>query len=257
MSDAPRLPPLPDGVLTDLEHWARLSGWTRHHLRAVERFWRHMGEPSPLRILDVGCGHGGLLEELSSWAERMGIDLELLGVEQCPDLAERARNRLGGRATVLCRPLNDLGLPSGCMHLVTCALLLHRLSSIDRIAVVRELRRVARTAYLFDVTPSVAGEVGARLIPWLTGLHHAPPEAWVQTLERAPSPSDLAHLVRHLPVRVVRVFPSAICTEPEPAARDRVSVESTGRVRYSLSDLPPGLVGAERCRLLDPARPLG
>lgn len=249
MSIPPHVLPLPPGVLSDLEQWARLSGWTRHHLRAIERFWRHLGEPSPFRVVDVGCGLGGLLDDIAGWAERASLPVVLHGIEPDEALADRARARLGDRAAILSRPLDNLGLPAGGAHLVTCTLLLNRLSGPDRLRVIREIRQIARTAYIFDVTPTVAGEVGARLIPWLTGLHHAPPEAWVQTLERAPTPAELADLVRHLPVDVIRVFPSAVCTEPEHAARDGLTVEESGRVRYSLTDLPGRLVGADRSRL--------
>ena len=87
--------------------------------------------------------------------------------------------------------------PSEAYHLATAALVLNQLSGPDRLRLVAELCRVARTAYVFDVTPSVAGEVGARLIPFLTRLRDAPPADWVHTLERAPT---LDEVVRLLPI---------------------------------------------------------
>lgn len=248
------LEPLSVGVLADLEQWARMAGWTRHHVRAVAQFWERLGEPRPFRVLDLGCGLGGLLHELSDWAERGQIPVELVGIEPDAELADRARDRLGDRAQIHCLPLGRSGQGER-VHLATCSLLFNRLSAPDRLTLATDLGRVAVTAYVFDVTPTIAGEVGARLIPWLTGLHHAPPQAWARTLERAPSPDELAQLVRHLPVEVVRVFPSAICTWPEPVERARVAARQAERVRYRLLDLPPGFAGVERSRRLDPPEP--
>lgn len=246
MRDHPEQISLSAEVLRDLEQWARLSGWTRHHVRAVEQFWRRLGEPRPFRVVDLGCGLGGLLDEIAAWGERSGVPLILQGVEPDGALASAAAERLGERATIHVAPLHRCGASPGAVHLVTCTLVLNRLAGPDRLRLLTEIGRVATTAYVFDVTPTVAGEVGARLIPWLAGLTHAPPEGWVRTLERAPTPDELARLVRHLPVEVGRVFPSAVCTWPEPAERVRVGERRAAPIRFDAPELVPGLVGADR-----------
>ena len=241
--------PLPPEILADVEAWERLSGWQRHHVRAVERFWKRLDEPDPFRILDVGCGPGGLLCELAEWAERQGITVDLVGVERNADVAQRAQERLGDRATVHAMDsILSLGGPPDAFHLATATLILNQLTGPDRIRLMAELGRVARTAYVFDVTPTVAGEVGARLIPWLTGLRDAPPEAWVRTLERAPTLDEVVQLVAPLPVEVVRVFPSAVCTQPEPVERAKVGkpVAEAQQVRFATPEGIPGTVGSER-----------
>jgi len=241
--------PLAPETLADVEAWARMSGWQRHHVRAIERFWRHLDQPEPFRIIDVGCALGGLLDEIWSWAQRTGVQVDLVGVERAGTVAEQARERLGDRAVVhALDTLPVLGGPPDAYHLATAALVLNQLSGPDRLRLVAELGRVARTAYLFDVTPTVAGEVGARLIPWLTGLRDAPPQAWVRTLERAPTLDEVVQLVAPLPVQVVRVFPSAVCTQPEP--RERVRAErpagEASKVTFDSPEVLPGTVGSER-----------
>jgi len=241
--------PLSAAILADLEAWARLSGWSRQHVKSVERFHKHLGEPDPFRVLDVGCALGGLLEELAGWGQRAGVCLELVGVERSEEVVAQARERLGDRAIIhRVDSLVALGGPPEAYHLATAALVLNQLSGPDRLRLVAELCRVARTAYVFDVTPSVAGEVGARLIPFLTRLRDAPPADWVHTLERAPTLDEVVRLVAPLPVEVVRVFPSAVCTQPEPRERARVdrAAGEPAKVVFDTPEILPGTVGSER-----------
>lgn len=237
--------PLSPEVLADLEAWTRLSGWYRLHLRAVERYWRALGEPRPFRVVDVGCGLGGLLEEIASWAHRAEVEVQLTGVEPQPELAERARERLKDSAKVYVGSLLSADGPPQRFHLATATLVLNQLSGPDRIRLMAELGRVAQTAYVFDVTPTVAGEVGARLIPWLTGLTQAPPAAWVHTLERAPSVDEVVKLVAHLPIEVIRVFPSAVSTQPEPTQRIKIETPETEgkRVEFATPVVKGAVVG--------------
>lgn len=237
--------PLPLDVLVDLEQWTRLAGWARHHVRSVERFWRALDEPRPFRVIDVGCGMGGLLEDLLSWSERCDVELVVAGVDSNDQAIERARERLGDRALLAAGDPIHLGCEPQVWHLATCALLLNQLSGHDRIRLVAELGRAAQTAYLFDVTPTVAGEVGARVIPRIAGLASAPPAQWAHTLERAPTLDELVRLVAPLPVEAVRVFPTAICTQPEPAQRVKLPRKDPSRVQFGKPDVLPGTIPSD------------
>ncbi len=248
MSTPSTTEPIPAPVRADLEQWTRLSGWARHHVRTISRFWHALGEPDPFRVVDVGCGVGGLLLDLVEWGARAEVEVVLAGIDADVDCAGRARERLGSRAVIAHGDVVHLGCAPDSFHLATAALLLNQLSGPDRLRLVAELGRAATTAYVFDVTPTVSGEVGARLIPWLTGLRDAPPQAWVNTLERAPTVDEVMELVAPLPVTVARVFPSAVCTLPEPRQRARAPrrpAEPT-RVTFDGVELPGGVVGTDR-----------
>lgn len=240
--------PLEPAVLADLEQWTRLSGWSRQHVRSIERHWRALGEPRPFRVIDVGCGLGGLLEDLLAWGEKLDVPLVLAGIDRYDANIDRARERLGRSAMLARGDLVHLGCEPQAWHLATATLLMNQLSGPDRLRLIAELSRAATTAYVFDVTPTVGGEVGARLIPWLTGLREAPPQAWIRTLERAPTLQEMVDLVAPLPVQVVRVFPSAVCTVPEERARARLPrpAPEGERVTFDPVELPPGVVGADR-----------
>lgn len=241
---------LTPSLLAQVERWTRLAGWSRHHVKAVERFWHRVGEPQPFRVIDVGCGLGGLLEDVHAWAQRRGIEVELGGCEPSAELVSAARDRLGDKAFVYEGDLTHLGCGADAWHLACCSLVLNQLSGHDRIRLVTELGRVAKTAYLFDVSKNVATEVGARLIPWITGGGDAPPESWVESVEHAPTFPELQRLVEALPVEVVRVFPGALCTMPEPVERVKLQRPegSAVRVTFDMPELGKGLAGNENNR---------
>jgi 2-polyprenyl-3-methyl-5-hydroxy-6-metoxy-1,4-benzoquinol methylase len=45
----------------------------------------------PLRIVDVGCGCGDMLRRIEHWATRLGIDIELIGIDLSPETIDVAR----------------------------------------------------------------------------------------------------------------------------------------------------------------------
>lgn len=236
-------------LLQELEQWTSLAGWGRIHLRSIQKYWRALGEPKPFRVIDMGCGLGGVLLEISKWADEIGIPTILVGVETDEAVVEAAASRLGNRARIIHRTaFPSVGGPPQAFDLGIATLLVHQLSMGDRFRLVAELTRLAETAYIFDVTTSVEGDVGLRLAPLLGSLGAAPPQTWLQSLKKAPTMDDMVRLVGPLPVEVVRVFPAAVCTQPEPMKR--VKVDSTKNapvaVRFDAPSPAPGTVPSER-----------
>jgi ubiquinone/menaquinone biosynthesis C-methylase UbiE len=93
--------------------------------------------PAPgMRVLDVGCGTGALLEGyLDGGCEGHGVDLS-------PAMLGRARIRLGDRAKLRLGDAADLPYPDGSFDLVVAATLLHELGETVRQAALREMARV-------------------------------------------------------------------------------------------------------------------
>lgn len=200
----------------EVERWSRWSGWMQHHVQAVRAHWLALGSPEPFRVLDVGCGPGGLLEELAHWAHGEGIDLELHGVDVDNAAVVMARRRLGDRALLEQAEAHDLGYPAKAFHLTTCSLVLHDLSGFDRVKLVSELHRVSRSVYLFDIEKTRLGALGARVLPRLVGLSS---ELARHGIERASTFAEFSRLVETLPVKPVRVFPGAMATWPDELTR--------------------------------------
>lgn len=89
----------------------------------------------------------------------------------------------------------------------------HHLPRNVREGLVVELARVCRSAYVFDVEITLLGIVSFHLAP-LVGLGLDTTHDAVISVRRGFTKREFEDMVRPLPVRVRRVFPSALCTVP-------------------------------------------
>ncbi|MDP2308755.1 MAG: class I SAM-dependent methyltransferase [Pseudomonadota bacterium] len=197
-------------ILQDLDRWNRVSGWYDAHTRRIRRHWEALGRPSPLRVLDIGTGSGGLLAALAD----TDLPCELVGVDRSPAFAAMAAQRLGPRAVVLEADATELPFGDQTFHLATSTLMMHHLPHGVRHSLVREVARVARSAYFFDLEVTLYGVVGFACLAPLVGLGRDAVHDGMLSVRRGSTLSEMRALMKPLPVRVVRVFPSALCTMP-------------------------------------------
>jgi ubiquinone/menaquinone biosynthesis C-methylase UbiE len=144
--------------------------------RVLPHIARYVAEEGVSRahILDVGCGTGSLLRQMTAaYPEH-----KYYGVELSPFYAEFARERLGRSEAVLVSD-NAEALPfkDGYFDVVTCAHLLHELPRAARANVLREMRRVLRPGGLLVVEDSVQADADPALKPFqqrFAGEFHEP-----------------------------------------------------------------------------------
>jgi SAM-dependent methyltransferase len=136
--------------------------------RALAALERVPGARRPLRILDVGCGEGGLLAALlGRYRDALG-----LGVEREAAVAERARRRLAAaqvqrRAEVWVGDVLREELPAGEWDLALLSQVLHYFTDAERDALFARIAgRLAAGGVLAIQTPVVSDGVLARM----TGL---------------------------------------------------------------------------------------
>lgn len=200
-------------VYADYQLGGRSSRWSEDRGIHAERaalfasVLRHFGEPQHLRVLDLGCGRGDLLPELTA----AGIDpTNVAGIDLLPDRLAEARSR--GMAAMVASGA-ALPFPGGQFDVVTAFTLL---SSVGDDAVLR----------------SLAAEVERVL---------APGGALVVYDMRLPNPGNAA--IRPLTQRrLAALFPGwsadgRTCTVMPPVAR-RLANEPGRRYR-TLAALPP------------------
>jgi SAM-dependent methyltransferase len=197
-------------ILADLDTWNRRTGWYAGHVRRIRRHWVALGRPAPFRVLDVGTGSGGLLAALAE----SELPCMLTGLDLSPAFVEDAARRLGRRATVVQGDATALPFESGSFDLVTNTLMMHHLPHGVRAALVAEAARVARTAYLFDLEVTLYGVLGVPVVGPIFGLGRDAVHDGMLSVRRGSTIGELRALVAPLPVKVVRVFPSALCTMP-------------------------------------------
>ena len=88
--DAPDLDPaIYERVLHDL---ARVNRWTFTAWPTIAFLNRAVGGAKRFRLLDVGFGDGDILRAIARWAERKGIEAELVGVDLNEKSVRAARN---------------------------------------------------------------------------------------------------------------------------------------------------------------------
>lgn len=197
-------------ILQDLDRWNRASRWYTDHVRRIRRHWEALGRPSPFRVLDIGTGSGGLLAALAD----TDLPCELVGVDKSPAFVAIAQQRLGTRATIIEGDATALPFPDQAFDLATNTLMMHHLPHGVRHALVREVARVARSAYVFDLEVTVYGVVGFAFLAPLVGLGRDAVHDGMLSVRRGSTLAEMRALMAPLPVKVVRVFPSALCTMP-------------------------------------------
>lgn len=108
-------------------HW-----WYRGRKRIVRAELDSLRLPDAVRILDAGCGSGAMLDELASYGEAWGAEMNPLGLAA-------ARRRAGNERVVRAR-IEELPFATGSFGLVTCLDVIEH--TPDDRATFRELWRV-------------------------------------------------------------------------------------------------------------------
>lgn len=203
-------------IQRELDRWNQMSGWYRQHLKRIRQHWEALGKPAPFRVVDVGCGPGGLLSELQDWGRRYGIPLELTGLDQGATWLEMAREKLGKDSKVILiqGDATASGFADQTFDLATTTLMMHHLSPERRQAMVRELGRISRSQYIFDLELSLTGVVGWAGVSLALRFSPETRHDGIQSVRRGSTFEEFSILVKDLPVTVARSFPAGLCTLP-------------------------------------------
>ncbi len=201
-------------ILSDLDRWNTRIQWYKTHCEMIDAHWHALGRPQPFRILDVGTGPGGLLAALADHYAALGIQTELMGVDLSEDYVQMAKERLGDRAQVMQGDATALDMEDNRYDVATTTLMMHHLPQAVRSRMVAALGRVCRSVYIFDLEITLYGAVGWALVTLAMRMHIDTLHDGVLSVRRGSTLQEFKELVSPLPVRVRRVFPSALCTVP-------------------------------------------
>ncbi|KUP24084.1 methyltransferase domain-containing protein [Paenibacillus sp. DMB5] len=130
-----------------LKHLRRLNrifaapGPTRD---GVEKLWQAIGQPQKLSILDVGAGSGDVNVKLLEWADRKGIELDIILVDMTEEACEEARHlfRHEPRVSVMRADLQELDDASA--DIVTGSQFVHHFDGQQLVDMVDHMRRASR-----------------------------------------------------------------------------------------------------------------
>lgn len=141
-----------------LEDW---YWWFVARRDAAARFLRDHAPPErPLRILDAGCGTGGMLDLFRTWP-----DAEAVGVDLSPEALRFSRGR--GHSRLVGGDLNCLPFRSDSFDVVTALDVIEHVADDDR--AVAELTRVLRPGGILVASVPAYGLLWG---PHDVALHH-------------------------------------------------------------------------------------
>ncbi len=127
----------------------------RHNLAEMSRFNRWLGGRRSLRkfllpkvrsgwrVVDAGCGGGGLLRFVSRWAHQRGLRVRLIGLDQDRRNLAVARENLGPEAWLVAGDLTQMPFRDGSVEGLYSTLVLHHLDPQPLREAVAESARVS------------------------------------------------------------------------------------------------------------------
>ncbi|OYW44432.1 MAG: methyltransferase type 12 [Sphingomonadales bacterium 12-68-11] len=147
MDDPALAPGTYHAVLADL---AQVNRLTLAHRPTLAFLARARGERGPLRVLDVGFGDGDMLRAIGRWAVRLGVAVELVGIDLNPGsvAAAEATPSPAFRIRYLAGDYADLaGQGWDC---VISSLVAHHMSEAELIAFLRFMEAEARVGWFVN-----------------------------------------------------------------------------------------------------------
>ena len=161
----------------------------------------------PQTILDVGCGSGDAAAFLARTARTQGRALSITCLDVSPDVLTIAQKRHGGPDLRFVRG-DGLSLPfeDGSFDVTMCNLTLHHCDPPAAIALLRELRRVARVRpVVTDLRRSRIAWAGAKLLVSIFTRNRLTRHDAPLSVLRAYTPHEARHLAREAGWKDARV----------------------------------------------------
>jgi cytosine/adenosine deaminase-related metal-dependent hydrolase/SAM-dependent methyltransferase len=132
-------------------------------LSLEQRFLARLLPPvAGLDVVDLGCGTGRWLAQLSSQAPR-----SLVGVDFSPEMLAQAKHKLGDVAKWVVADCSDLPFPRSSADLILCSFLVSYVQDLAKFAEqVRRLLRSGGVIFITDLHPATTSKLG-----WRRGFH--------------------------------------------------------------------------------------
>lgn len=190
--------------LADLRVINRLLGFTGGVVRDV---WPLVVEASvglrrPVVVLDAGAGSGDIALALARRAERRGVPLVVLALDNHPAVLAAAARYLAGAPPALRRAVRlirgdalRLPLANGPVDVALASLLVHHMEGASATRLLEELRRVARVGVVVsDLVRHPLALLGIRVLTRLGPFHPMTRHDGPLSVRRAFTPDELSRL---------------------------------------------------------------
>lgn len=213
-------PDLPAGdyvaLLADL---ARVNGWTmaaRPTLAFFDRLAKG-SEGKPLKLLDVGYGHGDMLRRIARRASRRNIPVELVGIDLNPRSAAVALANTGPSLPIEYRTGDYATLAGEGWDAVISSLVAHHMDRDQLVAFLRFMEMQSARGWLInDLHRHRFAHAGFPLLARVMRWHRIVREDGTLSIARAYRPAEWPSILEEAGIEdadIRRVFPFRLCVE--------------------------------------------
>lgn len=153
-------------IIEDLGRWNEVVRANERFAALLEPLVRRAAERrrgAPVRIIEIGSGHGEICFHLARWAAERGIPAEVTGSDIAQvyvDLGNRKAAERGAPVKYLRLNAFDLTLPDGAQDVVLVAQTIHHFSPAQLAMLFAEATRVGASAMFVDGWRSLATLAG-------------------------------------------------------------------------------------------------
>lgn len=164
-------------------------------------------QDTALNVLDIGSGMGDIPQAVAQWAARNNMPLRITATDISPVIVQIAANAANKQGHSLAFAAADgLHLPFSAesVDIAMCSLALHHFDPQAAVAMLREMRRVARHGLVVnDIVRSWVGLGGAWLVGHALSQNRLTRHDGLVSVWRAYTPAELRELAGQAGLRVV------------------------------------------------------
>jgi SAM-dependent methyltransferase len=199
-------------VLADLARVNTVTLASRPTLAFLERNARNLRQ---LRLLDVGFGDGDMLRRVARWAERRGVEAQLVGVDLNPRSEPAARAHTPASLPIR-YVTGDYRSMGGDWDAIVSSLVAHHMTRAELVAFVRFMDTRARSWFVNDLHRHAFAYRGYPLLAALARWHPIVRHDGTLSIARSYRPHEWPPILAEAGVtgaRVFRAFPFRLCVE--------------------------------------------
>jgi len=188
-------PSLLDGNLDDLRRINRWLGGYVLTLWGIAYVLEGCAREVEVTVVDVGTGGADGAEAIVAWGCRRGWRVRVLAGDVSPEILQLAKRQVGPGVDLAVMDGRCLPLADASVDVAVCSLLLHHLPPDGAVALLREMRRVARRGVVVnDLVRSRLGYLGALAIGWLWTRNPLTRHDGPLSVRRSYTPTEMADL---------------------------------------------------------------
>jgi ubiquinone/menaquinone biosynthesis C-methylase UbiE len=143
------------GLVDALSRVNHVSGYNAHFIQQLHSLVEAIPERKPtdsVKILDIGCGGGGLLYAIDRWAKKKNINAELFGLDLNEDFVRATQAKLRAQkvsVSIFKGDATRLQFEKDSFDIVISSYILHHVRGDEKVAsMLSEIRRVAKHGWL-------------------------------------------------------------------------------------------------------------